>query len=410
LGITILYEDRILEDVQAKVEGGHVWLFAPEFASVTGWTPKPEGLCRDSACVQLPRDGSWTDAEGRIDLTAFAERFNRPLVCDDDHSVWAFGDSVEGRGDQLESTLAPDFTLPDIDGVAHALADFRGKKVLLMSWGSYCGCRADLPVWEVLYRELRDDGFEIVAVALDTGGAPAVEPHIRCEDLSETSDALRSVMGWSEDLWRERSAPTYTCLVDQEHLVADLYGMNNVPVAVWINEEGRIVRPAEPAGATDNHRQLDPQTFELPDSEVERLASNRRRYWDAVRDWVRHGDASKFALSPEEVRATIKRPDANDVTAAVHARVGRYLFDRGDTDSAKAHLREAVKLCPAKWNYRRQSMVLDPEMVGELNAGSDFFEAVAALGSQPYYDKLAMEGIQNDPLVVSQPGANGDQS
>jgi peroxiredoxin len=44
------------------------------------------------------------------------------------------------RSDQrqvLSSLAAPDFTLPDIDGNSHSLSDFRGKKILLLTWASW---------------------------------------------------------------------------------------------------------------------------------------------------------------------------------------------------------------------------------------------------------------------------------
>jgi glutathione peroxidase-family protein len=400
VNVTVMYEDRTSTVDRDSLERDVLFLSPAELEAATGWTLKPEGLCRGHECVPLPADGSWTDEQGRVDLAAFARRFDRPIVCDLDHAIWAFGESAETRREQLQALQAPDFALPDLDDREHALSDFRGKKVLLMSWGSYCGCRADLPVWEVLYQELKDDGFEILAVALDTGGKAAVEPSIRCDDLDSVPSSLRSVMGWSADAWERRAAPTYTCLIDREHVVADLYGINNVPLAVWIDEDGRIVRPAEPAGATDNHRQLDPSTFELPAHEAQRLESNRGRYWDAIRDWVDNGEASRFALSPDEVREAAKRPDADDVRAALHAKVGRHLFDLGHSDAAAEHFREAARLCPDHWNYRRQGMVLAPEMVGQLNAGKDFFDAVAALGTRPYYDHLALDGIEPDPLVA----------
>ena len=56
-------------------------------------------------------------------------------------------------------------------------------------------------------------------------------------------------MGWSPELWKKQAPPTYTCLIDEAHLLADLFGMVNVPQGVWIDEEGNIVRPAETAGA-----------------------------------------------------------------------------------------------------------------------------------------------------------------
>jgi peroxiredoxin len=37
----------------------------------------------------------------------------------------------------LSSLAAPDFTLPDMNGKLHSLSDFRGKKVLLLTWASW---------------------------------------------------------------------------------------------------------------------------------------------------------------------------------------------------------------------------------------------------------------------------------
>ncbi len=259
-------------------------------------------------------------------------------------------------------------------------------------------------MWQVLYDELKDQGFEIIAIALDTGGKAAVEASIRAEDLDERPQVLASLMGWSQEQWARKAPPQFTCLIDEEHVVADLYGMTNVPVAVWIDEEGRIVRPTEPAGATDNFRQLNPETFALPDDEVERLEFNRRLYWDAIRDWVAKGRDSEFALSSDEDRAKLHRPSEQDIRAAAHARIGRHLFDQGDHEAAKRHFRAAVELVPHKWNYRRQSMVLEPELIGELNTAPGFFNAAAALGGQAYYEPLDMPGIRPDPLVNAPPG------
>ena len=104
-----------------------------------------------------------------------------------------------------------------------------------------------MSVWQAIYDELKDDGLEIIAVAFDTGGKDAVASRIRCEDLAERPDALGRRMGWNEDLWGRQSPPQYPCLIDESHRVAELYGMTNVPQAVWIDEEGNIVRPAESA-------------------------------------------------------------------------------------------------------------------------------------------------------------------
>jgi len=137
MSATVMYEDRVAVAQSALEDGAHLWLSVVDMESVTGWRLKAEGLCREEACVPLPGDGSWVDGAGRIDLAAFAARFDRPLAHDAEHSVWAFGDPVSDRGQQLESLQAPDFTLADLDGRLHTLSSLRGKKVFLMAWGSY---------------------------------------------------------------------------------------------------------------------------------------------------------------------------------------------------------------------------------------------------------------------------------
>ena len=138
MAVTVLYETRDAHVARdAREAGDRLWLSAPDLAQATGWTLKPEGLCRGEACVPLPRDGSWSDADGRVDLTAFARAFRQPVVRDERHAVWAVGESTGARAEQLSSLEAPDFTLPDLDGELHSLSDHRGQKIFLLSWGSY---------------------------------------------------------------------------------------------------------------------------------------------------------------------------------------------------------------------------------------------------------------------------------
>jgi hypothetical protein len=134
--VTILYEDQPAVALAARQAGERLLLSPRDFEAVTGWVLKPQGLCRDEACLILPADGSWVDDEGRIDLAAFSGHLGRPVVRDLEHSIWAVGASAGARQDAL-SLDAPDFSLPDLEGNVHSLSDFRGRKVFLFSWGSY---------------------------------------------------------------------------------------------------------------------------------------------------------------------------------------------------------------------------------------------------------------------------------
>lgn len=240
-------------------------------------------------------------------------------------------------------------------------------------------------MWQAVYEELKGQNLEIIAVAFDTAGKAAVEAGIRSADCKERPAMLARLMGWSDDLWARQAPPTYTCLIDEAHVVAELYGMVNVPQGVWIDENGHIVRPAESAGSADMVRHMNRETFEIPDDAAAQGVEIRNAYVNAVRDWAKNGAKSPYVLSPEEVRKRMRGPKEDDVIAATHVRLGRHLYAKGELARAKHHFKEAVRLSPDSWNYRRQSNMLDPDKVGQLNGGPEFWAAVDALGDTPYY-------------------------
>jgi hypothetical protein len=103
------------------------------FAESTGWTPKPQGLCRGEVCVPAP--GASRD-DGTIDVALAAERLGMPLVHDADAGVWALGPGTT-TGRVLSTAVAPDPTLIDRDGEPFRLSSLHGRKVLLVAWASY---------------------------------------------------------------------------------------------------------------------------------------------------------------------------------------------------------------------------------------------------------------------------------
>jgi hypothetical protein len=245
----------------------------------------------------------------------------------------------------------------------------------------------------VVYDELRDEGLMVIAVALDTGGADAVRSRVLASGQEEMHLHMRTAMGWSDELWSRAAQPTYPCLIDTEHVISELYAMNNVPMAVWIDERGRIVRPTETAGFSEGFRSMDPDTLTLPQADVDMLTANRSTYIDALRDWVRRGADSPFALSDDEIRRRMRLPSDDDARAAAHARLGKHLLDAGDHEGAAEHYREAARLAPERWNYRRQSFVLAPDRIGTVNDDPEFFAAVAATPEGGFYSPVEMPGM-----------------
>ncbi|AGX05080.1 MULTISPECIES: TlpA disulfide reductase family protein [Bacillaceae] len=60
---------------------------------------------------------------------------------------------------------APDFTLTDLEGKTVSLSDYKGKRVFLNFWASWCPpCKAEMPDMQELYEEKAIGDFEILAV------------------------------------------------------------------------------------------------------------------------------------------------------------------------------------------------------------------------------------------------------
>jgi hypothetical protein len=115
-----------------------LWTRAADLERATGWTLKPEGLCRDEVCVALaPSDRERLIDGETVCASGLWETLGRPVLHDQARSVWMLGEAAADRSRSLESLEAPDFTLPDITGKLHSLSDFRGKKVFLATWASW---------------------------------------------------------------------------------------------------------------------------------------------------------------------------------------------------------------------------------------------------------------------------------
>jgi hypothetical protein len=231
----------------------------------------------------------------------------------------------------------------------------------------------------------------VVAVAFDTGGPAAVRDFIRPAQLLPP---MFQFMGWSPSLAEQAAVPAYPCLIDERHSLGEALGIVNVPTAVWIDEDGMIVRPPEVPGATDAFRSMNFQTREVP---KERAADGRVRrqvYVDALRDWIDRGPASEHVLAPDEVRRRMRGLDPNASLAAAHFRLGVWLSQHGERDAGQRAFETAVRLEPEAWRFRRQKIVLsDPSLTGQLAATPEFWQAVQALGDRYYYPPTEMAGM-----------------
>ncbi|MFJ3794089.1 redoxin domain-containing protein [Kitasatospora sp. NPDC090091] len=337
--LTIL-DDHTESPVTAELrpaEGGvhpQVRLSFADVERALGFTRKPQGWCRGDVCVPAAAVAGIEDATaGTLDVTAFAALLDRPVAAEFAAGVMAFGTAAGDRSAVLAGGTAPDFTLPDADGVPHSLGGLRGRKVALVFWASWCGCRYDLPEWERRHAELAAEGFSVLSIAVDR----------RIEDAAP---------------WIAEAAPTHPALIDVDGRVADLYQLLNVPTVVWVDEEGRIARPNDTQFATDLFRSMS--------------GLDSAKALGALRRWVTTGDSG---LAPEAVAALTRTGTAEQQQARTEAALALWLLRHGRQEAAEQHFAAAAELAPEDVTTWRSAMPL----LGVDPMGEEYFSRRTAL-------------------------------
>jgi tetratricopeptide (TPR) repeat protein len=145
--------------------------------------------------------------------------------------------------------------------------------------------------------------------------------------------------------------------------------MVNVPTAVWIDERGRIVRPNEVAFIDDRFK-----SFTNMES---------ANYIDAIRDWAARGAKSIYALSADELKARLRPVNDDRLQADAEFALGEFLFKQGNGADAIPHFKEAQRLDPDNWNYKRQAWALSD---ADRDYGTNFKKEVQKLNGKPYYE------------------------
>ena len=131
---------------------------------------------------------------------------------------------------EAQPSLAPDFTVYDLEGNAYQLSDFQGKPVLLNFWASWCGpCQMEMPDFQNYY-ESHGDKVHFVIVNLTDGQQETVE----------SASAFIAEKGYT--------VPVY---YDTDIDAAMKYGVSAVPVSYFIDAEGRFVAWAQGALTAD---------------------------------------------------------------------------------------------------------------------------------------------------------------
>jgi hypothetical protein len=126
--------DQVVE-TDGTIDSTRAIVATDALMDILGWELKDEGLCRDELCV--PADRSTLEADGGLDLVAVAGALGRPSIVDPETNAVAIGAAAADRSAALKDRVAPNFSLTDIDGESRSLADYAGKKRLLVAFSSW---------------------------------------------------------------------------------------------------------------------------------------------------------------------------------------------------------------------------------------------------------------------------------
>jgi hypothetical protein len=178
-----------------------------------------------------------------------------------------------------------------------------------------------------------------------------------------------------------------------------------VPFALWVDEMGTIVRPAEVAFLPREPEPGDASEEEALARTIERLPPDRRalvqemtrnsslidrrKYIAALRDWVANGPRSRYVLPPAEVIARSRPRPPEAAMAAAHFEIGQHLHKAGYKLDAVPHFQAAHRLDPENWSYPRQAFSLVDESMGDPY-GTDLLAEVARVGVDTFYPPLSV--------------------
>lgn len=192
--------------------------------------------------------------------------------------------------------------------------------------------------------------------------------------------------------WVTKAQPSHPTLIDAAHVTGELFGFVNVAAAVWIDEDGLIVRHAHTPAL--RRAEISEPDDSMPEAIQNMLRVAKRiritdpdNYRAAVLDWIDRGAESEHSLAADEVvRRSAARPP-EQAEAAACFEIAQHLQRLGHNDDAVAWFRRAHEGHPENWTYKRQAWsIVDPVFQDPGDAyGTSWAAELERSGPEQYY-------------------------
>jgi peroxiredoxin len=308
-------------------------------------------LCHEDRCALISSVVPDANGEQLVEVHTLAKALHAEVEFSSGgksvHFKFSAVTPAASPGQPQTGGFAPNFTLTTLTGKTVSLADYRGRRVLINSWASWCGCRNDLPKWQKFYEQHRTRNFEILSVAVDVQGPKVVRPYV------------------------EKAGVTFTVAVDQTDVLGRAFGLKLTPVSILVDELG-IIRVQGGGPRQDFLVQVEAVLSE-PLSEVRaevpttRPASIKvgleKQIEAAPKDWRARTELAALLLAEQDFAAATKQLERATQLAPqqadVHFLSGQVLLQQEKREAALACFRQASQLDPENWRIRKQIWAIE---------------------------------------------------
>ena len=260
--------------------------------------------------------------------------------------VKAADNSVPGMKNKgvAVGSLAPEFSFQDAKGNWIALSDFRGKKVFIFSWSTWCRCKEQLPDLEKFWQQNKSDKFQVLTVASDSQGFKWVQQYL---DLANA---------------------TYITVVDPNNEMGKKYNFWATENG-WLIDEGGMVRMNAINFDIRNPAQKD-ELVKLMKTDfnvvaqkgqkvplAERIKSAQEALAKSPKDFSAKlslaelfREQGDYQAAETTLRDSLKQ---KPLSAEAHYRLGVVLYQKGEVEAGVKEWEKAFQIEPTNYLYMR---------------------------------------------------------